>query len=73
MGRELLVSQEPEGSVLGAAALAFRALGKIASLDCLRGKNPVRRTIQPRPEAHRFYTTAFERYLHLYWKLRPEF
>jgi gluconokinase len=73
MGRELLALREPEGSVLGAAALALRTLGAIDSYGCLRDKNPVQRTIQPRPEAHRFYTTAYQRYLQLYWKLRPEF
>jgi sugar (pentulose or hexulose) kinase len=73
MGRELLVLREPEGSVLGAAALALRTLGTIDSYECLRDKNPVQRTIPPRPEAHRFYKTAFQRYLQLYWKRRPEF
>ena len=73
MGRELLVAKESEGSVLGAAALALRTLGAIDSFQCLRDKNPVRQSIRPRDRVHRFYEQAFQRYLQLYWKLRPEF
>ena len=72
-GRELTVSAQPEGSVLGAAALALQALGRIDSFQRLLEKNPAVRTIRPRAELHRFYRAAFERYLQLYWKLRPEF
>jgi gluconokinase len=73
MGRELLVSAEPEGSVLGAAALALRTLGMMDSFQGLLDKNPVQQTIGPRAEVHRFYASAFQRFLELYWKLRPEY
>ena len=73
MGRELLVTGEPEGSILGATVLALRTLGMIDSFQCLVEKNPVRRTFRPRAEAHQYYTSAFQRYMRLYWKLRPEF
>ena len=73
MGRDLKVLQEPEGSALGAAAFAMHTMGKIDSFACLLEKNPVRKTISPEADAHRFYTAAFERYLQLYWKLRPEY
>ncbi|KPJ78264.1 MAG: hypothetical protein AMJ54_04690 [Deltaproteobacteria bacterium SG8_13] len=73
MGRELLVAREPEGSVLGTAALAFRSLGMIDSFQCLLDKNPLRKTIRPRDEEHRFYAASFKRYMQLYWKLRPEY
>jgi len=73
MGRELVVSSEPEASVLGATVLAGRALGLIDSFQCLQDKNPVVQIIHPEQKLHEFYAEQFKRYLHLYWKLQDEF
>ena len=73
LGRELLVLEEPEGSVLGATAFAYHALGMLDSLTCLLDKNPVSKAIHPEPELHQFYTGEFERYMRVYWKMKEEF
>lgn len=73
LGRNLLVSGEPEGSVLGAAAFAFHSLGLIDSFRYLLDKNPIIQEVGPEAQVHEFYRSQFERYLQLYWKLRDEF
>jgi gluconokinase len=73
LGRDLLVLENPEGSVLGAAAFAYHTLGMLDSFTSLLDKNPVSKTIHPEPELHQFYTHEFERYMRIYWKMREEF
>lgn len=73
LGRELAVTGEPEGSALGAAALAGRALGLIDSLDGLAQKNPVREIVRPDKAGHEFYETHFRRYLDLYEKIKDAY
>jgi gluconokinase len=73
LGRNLLVSGEPEGSVLGAAAFAFHTLDMIDSFKYLLDKNPVINEVKPETAEHDFYQSQFERYMQLYWKLRDEF
>ena len=73
LGRDLVVTGEPEGSVLGAAAFAYHSLGMIDSFRDLLEKNPVTQKIRPEATAHEFYRTQFERYMHLYWKFQDEF
>jgi gluconokinase len=73
LGKDLLVLEEPEGSVLGAAAFAYHSLGIFDSFDRLVDKNPVTEVIHPDPELHKFYMEEFERYMRIYWKMREEF
>ena len=73
LGRDLMVTGEPEGSVLGAAAFACRTLGMIDSFEYLLERNPIRRKVRPESNAHEFYQTQFDRHMHLYWKFQKEF
>jgi gluconokinase len=73
LGRALAVTYEPEGSALGAAALALRALGLIDSLEGLVQKNPVREIVRPETTAHTFYDMQFARYLALYEKIKDAY
>ncbi len=73
LGRELMVTAEPEGSVLGAAAFAYHNLGMIDSFNFLLEKNPIVQKVRPEASAHEFYQIQFEKYMHLYWKLEKEF
>ena len=73
LGRDLLVSTEPEGSVLGAAAFAYHTLGMFDSFECLLERNPIIRKIRSEVNAHEFYQAQFDRYMHLYWKFQKEF
>ena len=73
LGRDLMVTAEPEGSVLGAAAFAYHTLGMIDSFEYLLERNPIMRTVRPEANAHEFYRGQFDRYMHLYWKFQNEF
>ena len=73
LGRELMVTGEPEGSVLGAAAFAYHTLGVIDSFRYLVDRNPIIQKVRPEATAHEFYQTQFDRYMHLYWKFQKEF
>ena len=73
LGRNLMVTGEPEGSVLGAAAFAYHALGIIDSFEYLLERNPIMRKVRPEASAHEFYQAQFDRYMHLYWKFQKEF
>jgi sugar (pentulose or hexulose) kinase len=73
LGRELMVSGEPEGSVLGAAAFAYHTLGMIDSFEYLLERNPIIQNVRPEASAHEFYQTQLNRYMHLYWKFQKEF
>lgn len=71
--RDLLVLEEPEGSVLGAAAFAYHALGMLDSFTCLMDRNPVSKVIHPEPDSAQVYREGFEKYMRIYWKMREEF
>ena len=73
LGRDLAVTGEPEGSVLGAAAFAYHTLGMIDSFQDMLERNPIVHTVCPGTKSHEFYQTQFERYMHLYWKFQEEF
>ena len=73
LGRELMVTAEPEGSVLGAAAFAYHNLGMIDSFKFLLEKNPIIQKVRPEANAHEFYQVQFDKYMHLYWKFEKEF
>ena len=73
LGRELTVTGEPEGSVLGAAAFAYHTLGMIDSFQCLLDRNPIIQKVRPEASTHEIYQTQFDRYMHLYWKFQKEF
>jgi hypothetical protein len=70
-----MVTGEPEGSVLGAAAFAYRTLGMIDSFEYLLERNPIMRKVRSESNAHEFYQTQFQFdwYMHLYWKFQKEF
>ena len=68
-----MVTGEPEGSVLGAAAFAYHTLGMIDSFRYLLDRNPIIQKVRPEASAHEFYQTQFDRYMHLYWKFQKEF
>jgi len=73
LGRNLAVTGEPEGSVLGAAAFAYHTLGMIDSFQDMLERNPIVRTVCPESKSHEFYQAQFDRYMHLYWKFQEEF
>ena len=73
LGRDLKVTGEPEGSVLGAAAFAYHTLGMIDSFRYLLERNPIIQKVHPESNAHEFYQAQFDRYMHLYWKFQKEF
>jgi gluconokinase len=73
IGRDLFVTDEPEGSVLGAAAFAFYTLGELKSFESLEEMNPIKQLIHCQPEVHQFYAKEFERYLRIYHKIKDEF
>lgn len=73
LGRDLRVTGEPEGSVLGAAAFAYHTLGMIDSFQYLLERNPIKSKVSPEAKVHEFYQAQFDRYLHLYWKFQEEF
>ncbi len=73
LGRDLMVTGEPEGSVLGAAAFAYHTLGMIDSFRYLLERNPIIQKVHPEANVHEFYQAQFDRYMHLYWKFQKEF
>ena len=73
LGRELMLTAEPEGSVLGAAAFAYHTLGMIDSFRCLLERNPIIQKVRPEANLHAFYQTLFDKYMHFYWKFAKEF
>jgi gluconokinase len=73
LGRDLMVTEEPEGSVLGAAAFAYHTLGMIDSFEYMLERNPIMQKVSPEAKAHEFYRKQFDRYMHLYWKFQDEF
>ena len=68
-----MVSGEPEGSVLGAAAFVYHTLGIIDSYSYLLDKSPVIKKIQPKAKNHEYYRSQVDRFMHLYWKFHEEF
>jgi gluconokinase len=73
LGRNLMVTGEPEGSVMGAAAFAYHTLGMLDSFKDILLRNPIVRKVTPDIESHEFYRSQFDRYMHIYWKFQKEF
>ena len=72
-GAKLSVTEEPEGSVLGAAAFGFYSLGIIDSLNLLKELNPVKDVTSPNPKLHKFYKSKYEKSMNIYHKMKNEF
>jgi hypothetical protein len=73
VSRQLSVTGETEGSVLGAAAYAYHTLGMMDSFRYLLERNPIIQNVRPKANAREFYQIQFKRYMHLYWKFQKEF
>jgi gluconokinase len=71
--RKFSVTKQPEGSVLGAAAFAFNALGKLNSLDKLKEINQIKQITTPDPDLHEFYQKKYEKTIRIYHKLKSDF
>jgi gluconokinase len=54
-GTRILVPESPEGSALGAAVLAWVALGMAPDLTAARTLARLSASVEPAPETHRFY------------------
>lgn len=66
LGRDLLVSNEPEASLRGAVLLALESLGKIESIDSV----PVSTSrLEFHPKCHEIYKKARKRHVSAYEKL----
>jgi gluconokinase len=73
LGRELSVTGEPEGSVLGAAAFAYHALGELKSFRKLEEMNSIKQVVKPDQVVHHFYEAEFDKFLRIYQKNKDEF
>lgn len=62
-----------EGSSIGAAALALKALGLIDSFDDITTDLPIEKTYHPDSENHRHYQQIFIQFKQLYSHLKPMF
>ena len=72
-GTGLSVTEEPEGSVLGAAAFGLYSLGEIESLDCLKELNTVKETTTPDKKLHKYYKDKYDKSMDIYHKMKDEF
>jgi gluconokinase len=66
LGRELIVSDEPEASLRGAVLLALESLGKIDSIDSFPYE---KNRLAFHPKCHEIYKTARKRHISAYQKL----
>ncbi len=72
-GQPILIPSEHEGSVIGAAALAQKALGKIADFHELEGLLTIQTQFTPNEKARHCYQEQFSRFKSLYENLKPLF
>ena len=63
-GREIVLSQTPQTSLLGGAVLAMHAAGALKNLEDYM--DPSDTLCSPQSDAHEAYTEKFERYLSFY-------
>jgi gluconokinase len=73
LDRSINLTAESEGSILGAAALAFYALGQIDSFDVLLKLNPVKHVVEPSLQTQQVYRAGYEKYIKVYHLLKEEF
>ena len=70
---QISVPENFEGSAIGAAGLAFLALGVFSDFSPVRASVRIQQVINPNPEAVRIYSPAFSRFKQLYSQLAPLF
>lgn len=73
LGREVLFSEESEGSSLGAALLGMKAVGEIPSLDTAGETVEISHRHSPDEVASEAYARLVEVFIRLYDRLEPEF
>jgi gluconokinase len=69
----IMVPKTHEGSVIGAAALAFRSIGDYESLYTVTELIGIENVIEPNPENFIAYREGYERFKTLYKLLKPMF
>lgn len=72
-GQPIHVPSEQEGSVIGAAALALFALGRIANFDALEEYFKIKERYTPNKASHGIYRQNYPRFRALYDRLKPIF
>ncbi len=72
-GHPILVPSSFEGSLIGAAALAFKAVGHISDYDRLFTRAIIEKTVLPDLEQHQHYQALFRKFQQLYQTLEPLF
>jgi gluconokinase len=72
-GVPIRVPDNLEGSAIGAATLAMKALGKIESWDEIAPLLPITRSYLPDENKHWHYQSVFKQFKALYAALRPVF
>jgi len=72
-GKTILVPSEFEGSVIGAAALAQKALGQINSFQALEDDFKIKARYNPDETKHESYRENYSRFKKLYERLAPIF
>jgi gluconokinase len=72
-GQPIHVPTEQEGSVIGAAALALLAMGKISNFDALEKFFKIKERYIPNKASHGIYQQNYTRFKTLYDLLKPIF
>jgi len=72
-GVPIQIPSNLEGSSIGAAALALKALGEISSFDEISRFIPIEKTYLPEPMNTAIYREIFDRFQALYSHLQPMF
>ncbi|HHY92484.1 MAG TPA: gluconokinase [Firmicutes bacterium] len=72
-GRKVYVPTVPEGSALGAALLAFIAIGALPDLKAAAQLVTISAAYEPDPATHALYQELYAIYSSIYFKLQDEF
>jgi len=72
-GQPLLVPAVREASSLGAAVLAWIALGELKQLDEAKSLVQIRSIFEPQPDRNKKYARLFDLYMKAYWALQEVF
>lgn len=72
-GKTILIPSEREGSLIGAAALAWLSLGKIDSFEDLAEFFTIENQFNPNSSSHKIYMENYPRYKGIYRQLAPIF
>lgn len=71
--KNIVIAESYESSCLGAAVLAMKHLGIIASVEEVKNFVPISKTFTPNKDNHNSYIKNYEIFLRLYEKLKDEF